>query len=58
MTAIKAIYVDDESPALELIRKYCDDLPEIELLACFLNPLEALNYNRLDEVELWLLVSY
>lgn len=55
MTAIKAIYVDDESPALELIRKYCDDLPEIELLACFLNPVEALNYSRLNEVELFIL---
>ncbi|SHF40334.1 LytR/AlgR family response regulator transcription factor [Pedobacter caeni] len=55
MTAIKAIYVDDESPALELIRKYCDDLPEIELLACFLDPRKALAYDRLDEVELFIL---
>lgn len=55
MTAIKAIYVDDESPALELIRKYCEDLPEIELLACFLDPKKALAYDRLDEVELFIL---
>lgn len=55
MKPIKAIYVDDEAPALELIKKYCMDMPEIELLDIFLDSTEALNYLLLDSVELLIL---
>ncbi|WP_406826596.1 LytR/AlgR family response regulator transcription factor [Pedobacter sp. KACC 23697] len=55
MKPIKAIYVDDEAPALELIKKYCTDMPEIELMDVFLNPTEALNYPHLAAVELLIL---
>ena len=49
MKPIKAIYVDDEAPALDLIRKYCETIDDIELLACFQNPTEAVIYERMDE---------
>ncbi|QNR85018.1 response regulator transcription factor [Pedobacter riviphilus] len=55
MKPIKAIYVDDEAPALELIKKYCLDMPEIELMDTFLDPTEALNYLLLESVELLIL---
>jgi len=55
MKPIKAIYVDDESPALDLIRKYCETIDDIELLACFQDPTEAVIYERMDEVDLLIL---
>jgi DNA-binding LytR/AlgR family response regulator len=55
MKPIKAIYVDDESPALELIKNYCLGIPEIELMEVFQDPKEALNYPLLDTVELLIL---
>jgi len=55
MKPIKAIYVDDEAPALDLIEKYCQQIPEVELLATFSDPFEAINYPQLDQVELFIL---
>lgn len=55
MKPVKAIYVDDEAPALDLISKYCASIDEIELLACFLDPTEAVIYERMDEVDLLIL---
>lgn len=41
---IRAIAIDDEPPALEIIEAFCASLPEIKLEKCFFKPNEALNY--------------
>ena len=41
---ITCVAVDDEPPALKIITEYCNRIPYIQLLHCFTNPVEALEY--------------
>lgn len=41
---LKAIIVDDEPKAIELLENYCERIPNIECMQTFRNPIEALLY--------------
>jgi DNA-binding LytR/AlgR family response regulator len=41
---LKAIIVDDEPKAIELLENYCDRIPNIECMQTFRNPVKALLY--------------
>ncbi|MDX2286683.1 MAG: LytTR family DNA-binding domain-containing protein [Bacteroidia bacterium] len=49
---LRTIAIDDEPPALEVIRRFADKVPSIELAATFLNPVEALHYAVENPVDL------
>lgn len=49
---IKAIAIDDESPALKIIEAFCAKTDEINLLKTFTQPLEALRYIKKYPVDL------
>ncbi len=41
---IKAIAIDDEKNALEIVREFCNRLPEIKLIDAFTDPIKALQF--------------
>lgn len=49
---IRAIAIDDEPPALEVIRNFCEKTEEISLDKTFTKPTEALKYLRKFPVDL------
>ena len=49
---ITAIAIDDEIPALKIIGNFCDQLGDIQLLASFTRPAEALQYISRSPVDL------
>lgn len=49
---IKAIALDDEHIALEVIKKHADKIPYLELVECFVNPFEAMKYLTQQKVDL------
>ena len=49
---IKAIAIDDEPPALAIIKSFCAQVDFIQLLASFSKPAEALQFIRENEVDL------
>jgi DNA-binding LytR/AlgR family response regulator len=49
---IKAIAVDDEPPALEIIKHFCEENDTVELQRTFTNPTEALKYLNRFPVDL------
>ncbi|MEE9363669.1 MAG: response regulator transcription factor [Cellulophaga sp.] len=49
---LKCIIVDDEPPALRLLEKYVLQVPFLECIATFTNPLEALKEIEAQEVDL------
>ena len=49
---IRYIIVDDETIAHEIIREYCDYIPELELKQQCYNAMEALSYLNQNEVDL------
>lgn len=55
MTNITIVSVDDEYPALQLIKQYCDQIEDIDLLQGFQNPEEALVYLQNNKVDLVIL---
>ncbi|MNJ95619.1 Transcriptional regulatory protein YpdB [compost metagenome] len=55
MKQLTAIYVDDELPALELIKDYCLNIPEIDLIRCFTNPVQAMEFLQEQPVDLLIL---
>lgn len=55
MTDLTIVSVDDEYPALQLIKQYCDQMQGVDLLKGFQNPEEALNYLRENKVDLVIL---
>jgi len=55
MRNLKAICVDDEFPALELITQYCDEIPEIDLLGSFNRGDDAILFLESNEVDLLIL---
>jgi DNA-binding LytR/AlgR family response regulator len=53
MADLKIVSVDDEYPALRLVKQYCSNIDEVEILESFQNPVHALEYlkeNRPDLV--------
>lgn len=55
MANLTIVGVDDEYPALELIRHYCDQIEDVDLLEIFQNPEEALQYLQKNRVDLVIL---
>jgi two-component system response regulator LytT len=55
MMNLNAIYVDDELPALELIKNYCKEIPEINLTACFTRAEQAIEFIKNNPVDLLIL---
>lgn len=49
---IKTVIIDDEPLAVEVILNYCNSLPEINVLRCFNNPVEALGFIHKNNVDL------
>jgi DNA-binding LytR/AlgR family response regulator len=49
---MRAIIIDDEPNAIELLSGYVERIPFVECAATFRNPLEALDYLRLNQVDL------
>lgn len=49
---IKAIALDDEHIALEVIEKHAEKIPYLELLQSFVNPFDAMNYLASHKVDL------
>ncbi|MBV8327989.1 LytTR family DNA-binding domain-containing protein [Chryseobacterium sp.] len=52
MANLTIVNVDDEYPALQLVKQYCAQLEGVELLASFQNPEEALSFLRENKVDL------
>jgi len=55
MRNLKAICVDDEFPALELIAQYCEQIPEIDLVGSFNRAEDAILFLEINEVDLLIL---
>ena len=49
---IRAIAIDDEPPALNIIKLHAAAVPFLQLEACFLRPSEALAYLNSNEIDL------
>jgi two-component system, LytTR family, response regulator LytT len=49
---LKAVIVDDEFPATQLIREHCRKLESLEIVSTFTNAVEAFNYISKSEVQL------
>ena len=41
---IKAIIIDDEPLAIDVIKNYCATIAGIEVMGCFTNPVEAMGF--------------
>jgi two-component system LytT family response regulator len=52
MNAIRAIAVDDEPLALEVIQRFAGKIPSLDLVAVFGNPIEAVQYLQTESVDL------
>ena len=49
---IRCIAIDDEPPALRIIKEYCSRIPYLDLLSCITNPFEAVQQIRLQKPDL------
>lgn len=49
---IRTVILDDEPLAIDVIKNYCDTMPDIELLGCFTNPVEAMKFVTSKTVDL------
>lgn len=50
---IKCIVIDDEQPAIKTISEFIKNIPKINLLDSFTNPMDALNYmKKADDIDL------
>lgn len=52
MSILRCIAVDDEPLALEVIQRFAEKIPGLELIGSFANPLEALQFMREEPVDL------
>lgn len=52
---LRAVAIDDEPLALAVIERFASKIPDIDLLATFQNPIEAVSYLQNEEVDLVLL---
>jgi DNA-binding LytR/AlgR family response regulator len=49
---IRAIAIDDEPSALDVLKIHCEDIPSISLIASFTNPIKALDFLKKEKVDL------
>ena len=52
VSKLTCICIDDELPALKLMEAYCNKIQEINLLQCFNDPLQALEFLKNNSVDL------
>ncbi|MBC7934036.1 MAG: response regulator [Rhizobacter sp.] len=52
---LKTVIVDDEFPAIQLIREYCRDMATIEVVSTFTKALEAFEYLKKNKTDILLL---
>ncbi|MCJ7933313.1 MAG: LytTR family DNA-binding domain-containing protein [Chryseobacterium sp.] len=52
MANLTIVNVDDEYPALQLVRHYCDQIGDADLVASFQNPEKALEFLKENKVDL------
>jgi len=52
---IRTLIIEDELPAQRILKTYIKDLPQLELVACFNNALEAMSFLQQQSVDLILL---
>ncbi|WP_166919893.1 LytR/AlgR family response regulator transcription factor [Flavobacterium poyangense] len=55
MKQLKAIAIDDEYPALELIKTYCSTITGIDLINTFTSPEESITFLHENEIDLLIL---
>ena len=55
MKVLKAIAIDDEPLALEVMQRFAKKIPSLELTSTFQNPIEAVSYMQENTVDLVLL---
>lgn len=49
---LKTVIIDDEPLAIDIIKNYCDSVAHIEVISCFTNPVEAMNFINANTVDL------
>ncbi|MEO0471382.1 MAG: response regulator, partial [Bacteroidota bacterium] len=52
MKKMRAIAIDDEPLALEVIERFAGKIPDLELLQAFQNPIEAVGFIQKEQVDL------
>ncbi|MBC7935030.1 MAG: response regulator transcription factor, partial [Rhizobacter sp.] len=52
---LKTVIVDDEFPAIQLIREYCRNMANIEVVSIFTKALEAFEYLKENKIDILLL---
>lgn len=55
MQRIRTIIVDDEPKAIEVLERYCDDMDVIAMMATFRDPVKAIEYLHVHDIDLILL---
>jgi DNA-binding LytR/AlgR family response regulator len=55
MANLSVVNVDDEYPALQLVKKYCAEIDEVDLQSSFQDPEAALEYLKENRVDLVIL---
>ena len=55
MPNIKVVSVDDEFPALQLVKQYCEKIDDVEVIGTFQNPVHALEYLSANKPDLVIL---
>lgn len=55
MNDLTVVNIDDEYPALQIIKQYCEQIEGIDLLKSFQSPQEALIYLEENKVDLIIL---
>ncbi|MDT0606808.1 LytR/AlgR family response regulator transcription factor [Croceitalea rosinachiae] len=49
---MNCIIIDDEPLAINIIKSYCEDIGELEVIKTFTNPLESIGHIQTEEVDL------
>ncbi|MCB0471835.1 MAG: response regulator transcription factor [Flavobacteriaceae bacterium] len=52
MIPIKTIIIDDEPKAIDVLKRYCDEIDLIEVIATFRDPIKAMGFLQSEKVEL------
>ncbi|WP_419869857.1 LytR/AlgR family response regulator transcription factor [Chryseobacterium sp. CT-SW4] len=55
MANLTVVNVDDEYPALQLVKQYCERIEDVDLIQSFQDPKEALEYLKENRVDLVIL---
>jgi len=49
---LKTVIIDDEPLAVDVIKNYCTTVTNIEVMGCFTNPVEAMNFINTNGIDL------